>query len=166
VVALDAGGPAPAAGLDHVGVERALDEELHLLAVLVGGRHQVARGLLEDADELASDDLALGLRVGHAGQCVEEALLRVDDHEVHAGRGDEVALDLLGLALRSNPWSTNTQVSCSPTARWTRAAATAESTPPESPQIARLSPTCARIAATCSSITFAIVQVGRQPATS
>ena len=44
--------------------------------------------------------------------------------------------------LRSRPWSTNTQVSWSPTARCTSAAATAESTPPDSPQMARLSPTC------------------------
>ena len=40
--------------------------------------------------------------------------------------------------LRSSPWSTNTQVSCSPMAFCTMAAATAESTPPDRPQIARL----------------------------
>ncbi|PRC61189.1 hypothetical protein C6A85_11485, partial [Mycobacterium sp. ITM-2017-0098] len=34
---------------------------------------------------------------------------------------------------RNNPWSTNTHVSWSPTARCTSAAATAESTPPDSP---------------------------------
>ena len=51
-------------------------------------------------------------------------------------------------------------MSWSPTARCTSAAATAESTPPDSPQITRLSPTCARIAATCSSMTLVIVQVG------
>ena len=39
--------------------------------------------------------------------------------------------------LRSRPWSTKTQVSRSPIARCTSAAATAESTPPDSPQIAR-----------------------------
>ena len=61
---------------------------------------------------------------------------------------------------RSRPWSTNTQVSWSPTARWTSAAATAESTPPDSPQITCLPPTCARIDATCSSMMFASVQVG------
>ena len=38
---------------------------------------------------------------------------------------------------RSSPWSTKTQVNWSPTARWTSAAATAESTPPDSPQITR-----------------------------
>ena len=49
--------------------------------------------------------------------------------------------------LRSRPWSTKTQVSRSPIARCTRAAATAESTPPERPQIARpWSPICSRIA--------------------
>ena len=43
-----------------------------------------------------------------------------------------------GSPSRSSPWSTNTQVSWSPMARCTRAAATAESTPPDSPQIDEL----------------------------
>ena len=68
--------------------------------------------------------------------------------------------------LRSRPWSTNTQVSRSPIARCTRAAATAESTPPESPQMARRSPIWVRIASICSSTMLTIVQVGRQPAIS
>ena len=44
--------------------------------------------------------------------------------------------------MRISPWSTSTQVSWSPTARWTSAAAVAESTPPERPQITPASPTC------------------------
>ncbi len=67
---------------------------------------------------------------------------------------------------RSSPWSTNTQVSWSPIARCTSAAATAESTPPDSPQITRDVPTCARIRATCSSMMLASVQVGLRPAMS
>ena len=51
-------------------------------------------------------------------------------------------------------------------ARCTSAAATAESTPPDSAQSARRSPTCARIRSTCSSTTLAIVQVGSSPAMS
>ena len=66
---------------------------------------------------------------------------------------------------RSRPWSTNTQVSRDPMARWTSAAATAESTPPDSPQIARpASPICARIALICSSTMLPTVQVAGQPA--
>ena len=38
---------------------------------------------------------------------------------------------------RIRPWSTNTQVSWSPIASWISTAATAESTPPERPQITR-----------------------------
>ena len=68
--------------------------------------------------------------------------------------------------LRRSPWSTNTQVSWSPTARCTRAAATAESTPPDRPQTTRLSPTWARIRAIWSVTMLTIVQVGRQPAPS
>ena len=49
-------------------------------------------------------------------------------------------------------------------ARCTSAAATAESTPPDSPQTARPSPICARIRSVCSSTTPRMVQSGRQPA--
>ena len=67
--------------------------------------------------------------------------------------------------LRSSPWSTKTQVSRSPIARCTTAAATAESTPPLRPQIARpVSPICSRMRSICSSTMLTIVQVGRQPA--
>ena len=47
-----------------------------------------------------------------------------------------------GSPSRLSPWSTKTQVSWSPTARWTSSAATAESTPPLSAQSTRASPTC------------------------
>ena len=67
---------------------------------------------------------------------------------------------------RISPVSTKTHVSCGPTALCTSAAATAESTPPDSAQITRPVPTCALIAATCSSMTEPIVQVGGQPQTS
>ncbi len=67
---------------------------------------------------------------------------------------------------RMRPVSTNTQVSLCPMALCTSAAATAESTPPESPQMARPSPTWARTAATWVSMTELIVQFGSQPAAS
>ena len=67
---------------------------------------------------------------------------------------------------RSSPWSTNTQVSRSPMARCTSAAATAESTPPDSPQIARPSPTWARTASTVSSMIDDVVQLCGIPAMS
>ena len=59
---------------------------------------------------------------------------------------------------RSRPWSTNTHVSRSPMARCTSAAATAESTPPDRPQIARPSPIWSR---TCS--TSAVGDVRGRP---
>ena len=65
---------------------------------------------------------------------------------------------------RSSPWSTNTQVSWSPTAFCTSAAATEESTPPDSPQMTRASPTWARTEATRSSTTFAAVHSPESPA--
>ena len=95
--------PAAAAGLHHVGVEGALHQELDLLALLGRLADDVGLGLLEDPDELPADDLALLLGVGDPGQGVEEALLGVDDVQVDAGGGDEVPLDLLGLALAQQP---------------------------------------------------------------
>ena len=59
------------------------------------------------------------------------------------------------------------QVSWSPTARCTSAAATDESTPPESPQITRCSvPTSSRIRATSVSMKWPGVQSGVAPQTS
>ena len=105
VVGLDVGGAGAAAGLDDVGVERALHQEGDLVAVAAAhgvGQHLGLRGL-EDPDELAADDLALLLRVGDTDEGVEELLLRVDHLQVDAGGGHEVALDLLGLALAHQP---------------------------------------------------------------
>jgi hypothetical protein len=61
----------------------------------------------------------------------EEAVAGLHVHERHVEVPSERLLDLLGLALASQPVSTNTQVSWSPTARCTSSAATAESTPPD-----------------------------------
>ncbi|MDB4880751.1 MAG: hypothetical protein JWL60_2197 [Gemmatimonadetes bacterium] len=66
---------------------------------------------------------------------------------------------------RRSPVSTNTQVSWSPIARCTNAAATELSTPPESPQITCAPPTCARIRATWSSMNAPGVQFAVAPQT-
>ena len=66
MVTLDLGG-LPRAALDDVRVERALDEE--------AGVRELGRFLLEAADELLADDLALALRIGDAGQLAQEASL-------------------------------------------------------------------------------------------
>ena len=60
--------------------------------------------------------------------------------------------------------STNTHVSWSPIALCTSAAATAESTPPDSPQITRSPPTWARTSSTPSSMIEVCVHVGRAAA--
>ena len=64
---------------------------------------------------------------------------------------------------RMSPVSTNTHVSWWPIALCTRAAATAESTPPDRPQMARPAPTWSRTASTWVSMIEVIVHVGRQP---
>jgi hypothetical protein len=96
VVALDVGGSLAAAGLDDVRGTASPDEEADLAAELLD---DLPLGLLEHADELASDDLALGLGITDAGERVEELLGGIDHPEVDAGGGDVVAFDLLGLPL-------------------------------------------------------------------
>ena len=71
-----------------------------------------------------------------------------------------------GSSARSSPLSTKMQVSWSPTAACTSAAATAESTPPESAQITWPLPTCSRVVRIDSSTKLAAVQSPEQPATS
>ena len=71
--------------------------------MLLGVADDVERGLLEDPDELPADDLPLLLGVGDPGQRGQELLAGVDDPQVDAGDGDEVPLDLLGLALAHQP---------------------------------------------------------------
>ncbi len=57
------------------------------------------RLLLEDADELGADDLALGLGVRHAREAVEETLLGIDRHERHLEVVAEGGDHLLALVL-------------------------------------------------------------------
>ena len=90
VVALDVRRRLRAA-LDHVGVERALHQEPRA-GVLAGH-------LLEHADELLADDLALALGVGDARELREEPVGRLHVHQRHAEMPGERLLDLLGLAL-------------------------------------------------------------------
>ena len=59
----------------------------------------MALGLLERADELLTDDLALALRLGDSLQGLKEVVGRVHGDELDAGGGNEVVLDLLDLAL-------------------------------------------------------------------
>jgi hypothetical protein len=157
VVALDGGGVL-AAGLDDVGIQGALHQEARVL--------DAAGGVLEEADEQLADDLALGLGLGDAVELVEELVAGTHVDELDALERWKVSTTCSPSSLRIRPVSTNTHVSCGPMALCTSAAATAESTPPERPQMARPSPTWARMASTCSSMTLAMVQVRSMPARS
>ncbi len=79
------------AGLDHIGIERALREEL--------GALHIRRGLLEDLDEAVADQPALLLRIGDAGQVAQEVVACVDDAEVDLEVVDEGVLDEVALLL-------------------------------------------------------------------
>ena len=63
------------AGLDHVGVERALDE--------IADVAELRRLVLEDADELLADDRPLLLGIAHPREPGEEPLARVHMDERH-----------------------------------------------------------------------------------
>ena len=68
-------------------------------------------------------------------------------------------------SLRSRPLSTKTQTARSPIAVFSRAAVTAESTPPLSAQSTRPSPTSRRMLSTASSMKLRMDQPPSQPAT-
>ena len=80
VVALNGGG-LPGAGLNHVGVDGALCQEVHS-ADLLGL-------LLKDADELLPNDFPFALRLVHPSQFEEEAGLCVhaEEADVPLGKG-------------------------------------------------------------------------------
>ena len=76
MVQFDCGGRAidGAAALDHVGVQRALREE-----VRIGNGQRFA---FEHVDEHAANNLAFLLRVGDAPERTEELLARIDDVQI------------------------------------------------------------------------------------
>lgn len=70
------------AALDDVGVNGALAQKLNAV--------QLPGLLLKDTDELRADDLPLPLRLGHAGQLVQEAVypVHIDQVGVHLAPED------------------------------------------------------------------------------
>ena len=71
IVTRRAAGEADA--FDHVGIERALRQEI--------GAAELRRFLVEHVDEGGADDLALLLGIGDAGELAEEQSRRVAMHE-------------------------------------------------------------------------------------
>ena len=75
---------------DHVGIDRSLREP--------SGAGDFLRLGLEDVHELAPDDLALLLRVGHAGERSQERVARVHAVDLDAEMPRERVHDLIGFA--------------------------------------------------------------------
>ena len=75
-----------AARLDHVRIDGALRQPL---GALRAGAGELGGLLLEHRDELAADDLALGLGVAHAGQLAEEQLAGIDADHLGVQLADE-----------------------------------------------------------------------------
>ena len=101
-------------------------------------RAERRRLLLEDADELLADRSA----ASRSGSVTPASFARKRSCASTWTSGtwkwpSNVSTTCAASSLRRRPWSTKTHVSWSPTALWTSSAATAESTPPESPQSTR-----------------------------
>ncbi len=86
----DAGATGEADAFDHVGIERALRQEI---------RPADLCGLfLKHGDEFAANELALLFRVGEASQAAQKAILRIHMDQFDAIMFAEQGNDLLGLA--------------------------------------------------------------------
>ena len=115
-------------GFDHVGIKRALREKFRLAGAL--GRR------LKNFDERPADDFAFAFRVGHAFEPFQKqfrgVLVLQFDFE-NAGRKPPAPTS--ASRARSRPLLTKMQVSWSPMALCSSAAATLESTPPLKPRM-------------------------------
>src|ERR1035437_4130787 len=80
-----------AAGLDDVGVERALHQPVHSACFFGDARSLV----VEDGDELSADALSLCLRVDDPSQLLEEAFAGVHSDNFQAKFLAQILLDIL-----------------------------------------------------------------------
>jgi hypothetical protein len=160
VVALDVGCvPVAAAGFDDVRVQGALHEELDLFAVRCGVGDDRALGL----SKARMNSRPMILRLVSGSLTPASAVWNAPARRPRRGSRrwrHEVLLDLLGLAFAQQPVVDEDTGELVADCRCTRAAATAESTPPERPQMTRASPTCFRMRSTCSSRMLPVVQFG------
>ena len=123
---------------------------------------------VEDLDELVADDLSLRLRIAHSRQLLHEALGGIDRNQVQAEIVAQIFLHFLELVFAQHAVVDEHAgeprfPGPSRMARSTSTAATEESTPPESAQIARPLPTCCFTWATVASIKCWGVQEGFAP---
>ncbi len=117
------------AAFDDVGVERALGEKL--------GVCDLQRFGGEAFDERVADDAAFFLRVGDAGEAAEKPAFGFHHVQIGFEVVGELFDDDFSSSFRSRPLSTRMHESCGPMARYSSAATTAESTPPDRPQMTR-----------------------------
>ena len=102
VMGLDVGGPGAPAGLNHVRVERSLHEELGRLAA--SSARVISRAARSNA-RMNSRPMILRLSSGSVTprSAPRNASASLATTQLHPGRGDEVLLDLLRLALAQQP---------------------------------------------------------------
>ena len=161
-------GAGAAAGLDHVGVERALHQELRPSRPSAAASPSTSASAASKT-RMNSRPMILRFSSGSLtpASASRKRFCGVDDVQVDAGGGDEVALDLLGLALAQQ--AVVDEDAGQPVAdrpldegRGDRGVDAAG----EAADGAAVSPIWSRIRSICSSTMLTIVQVGRQPAIS
>ena len=132
VVELDRGGRsvAGAAAFDHVGIKRSLGQEM--------GPLDPGRLVGKTLDEgMADPPSAFPADWSLPANAARKLSSRLDHVQVGLEMVAELADHRLRLAGRNRPLSTRMHDNCGPMASANSAATTAESTPPESPQITR-----------------------------
>ena len=103
MVALNDRGARTATAFDNIGVEGALNQELHLTTCDVGLFHHLCGGLLKAADEFTADNFAFLFRVVHSRECSHKLISNIKRDQSHTGRRHKVFLHLAALALAEQP---------------------------------------------------------------
>ena len=99
MVALDVGSSTATTRFHHIRVEGSLNQELDGFTIGSSFGHEVTFCLLKGANEFAANNLALGFRVAHASEGVQELLAHVHGHQTNTGRLDVVFFNLAALVL-------------------------------------------------------------------
>ena len=98
VVTLDDRSSGTPATLNDVGIEGALNQELHLRPAVLGFSDNLRSSTLKRSNELPANNLPLRLRVTHTGKRGEELVPGIHGDESNTGCGNKVFLHLLALS--------------------------------------------------------------------
>ena len=155
---------AHGARFDHVRIKRSLHQIVNASLFFL----DAMRFILKYCDKFIPDNLAFFLGIADTLKLVEKTIRRIDGIELSPSLSRSICCTLSNSFFLSTPLFTKMQVSrdlplASRSARSTSTAATEESTPPESAQMARPFPTCCRTCSTVESMKCCGVHSGFAP---